>query len=128
MKKIALIFFTIATSINISLAIINQSRLSILSAVLFAIASASVFLASSTNGQKATKTKLAIDAVMLGIGVLLLSYLWVTLGRRGIMADETGTAGYTHWYEVMLGLVGILLAMAGAIRLLSYKLMTDASK
>jgi hypothetical protein len=116
MKKVAFILFTITTSISISLAVINQSRISILAALIFAFAAASMYFASLAKDEKKPNKSKVLNTVMIGLGVLILAYLWGTLRRRGVIADETGTAGYTHWYEILNGLLGVALVFTGLIR------------
>lgn len=52
------------------------------------------------------------------IGVIIISYLWKTFVDRGIYADETGTGGYTTWFEMLLIGVGLSLLIATIVFLI----------
>jgi hypothetical protein len=56
---------------------------------------------------------LAVVAFVLAVAsVIVLGYLWVALGDRGLYADATGTAGYTTPLEgaaLVGGLLGVIV-------------------
>jgi hypothetical protein len=52
----------------------------------------------------------SIATMTLLSGLIILGYLWYELGERGLYADATGTSGHTTASEVVLILVGGLLA------------------
>ena len=44
------------------------------------------------------------------LSAAVVAYLWITFGERGLVADATGTSGYTTPLEFALLLISVLAA------------------